>query len=355
MTTHRLGLLTLAVIPMLAACGFEEPAIPIVTRETLSRVHIPPVEGRTGIMDVMIIDPDSHLLYVADSTDPNHPGVDVVDVSGPVATWRRTISTGDGLPNGLALVPERHRLYVGRDDGTVAVVDIAPGSPTVDTVVGSLTTGHTGNADLLTYDPHDHRVYAAYPVDGLLAVIDTDTERVVGRVADLGSIDQPLYDPADGMVYVGDVDDDQLLRVDPRTNTVAQRLQLPEACQPHGIAVNPRTNQGMIGCAYRDQPLTIAWDFGRGTQIRTFDLAGAGDLLTYDPSTDHFYFAASNYAPAEMAVFSGTSIEYLTAVPTSHKSHTVAFDPVHRTIYTPDGLIHEAGLYSFPDPVSSRG
>ena len=349
--TLRLGVPMLAAGLLLVGCGFEEPAIPILTRETLSRVHIPPVEGRTGIMDAMVVDPESHLLYVADSTDPNHPGVDVVDISGPSAAWRRTISTGDAVPNGLAVVPERHRLYVGQDDGTVAIVDIAPGSPAFDTVVGTVTTQHTGNADLVAYDPRDHRVFAAYPVDGMLAVIDTDTEQVVARVTDLGSIDQPLYDPADGMVYVGDIDDDQLLRIDPRSNTTVQRLQLPEACQPHGLAVNPRTNQGLVGCAYRDQPLTIAWDFGRGAQIRTFDLAGAGDLMTYDPSTDHFYFAASNYAPAEMAVFSGTSIQYLTAVPTSHKSHTVAFDPVHRTIYTPDGLIHEAGLYGFPDPV----
>ncbi|HVS43835.1 MAG TPA: hypothetical protein VMU20_16400 [Candidatus Dormibacteraeota bacterium] len=35
---HRLAALALAVVPLLAACGFEKPAIPILTRETLSRV-----------------------------------------------------------------------------------------------------------------------------------------------------------------------------------------------------------------------------------------------------------------------------------------------------------------------------
>ena len=348
---HRLAGLALAVVPLLAACGFEQPAIPILTRETLTRVHIPPVEGRTAVMDAMVVDPESHLLYVADSTDASHPGVDVVDVAGPAGAYRRTIPTGDGLPNGLALVAERHRLYAALDDGSVAVVDIDPASARAWTVVATLTTAHTGPADLLAYDPREHRVFAVYPVDGLVAVIDTDAQRVVTRITDLGTVHQPLYDPADGMLYVGELDGDQLLRIDPRTNAVVAHLPFEEPCVPHGLAVNPRTNQGVIGCANRDQPLTIAWDFAAGRQLRTFDLAGAGDLVTYDPASDHFLFAASNYAPAEMAVFSGSPIQYLTAVPTSHKSHSVAYDPVHRIVYTQDGIVHEAGLYAFRDPV----
>jgi DNA-binding beta-propeller fold protein YncE len=185
---HRLAGLTLAVVPLLAACGFEEPAIPVLTREALTRVHVPPVEGRTGVMDAMVIDPESHLLYVADSTDASHPGVDVIDVGGPAGVYRRTIPTGDALPNGLALVPERHRLYAASDEGGVAVIDIDPASPRAWTVVDTLTTAHTGPADLLAYDPREHRVFAVYPVDGLVAVIDTDAQRVVARITDLGTL-----------------------------------------------------------------------------------------------------------------------------------------------------------------------
>jgi hypothetical protein len=347
----RFGAVLLALIPLLAGCGFEEPALQIVTHEPLTRVHIPPIEGRTALMDAMVVDPETHLLYVADGTDPVHPGVDVIDVSGAVGAYRRTISGGDAVPTGLVLVPERHRLYSGNDDGSVSVIDVDPGSPTLHTVVAKLTTEHTGAADLLAYDPREHRVFAAYPADGMLVAIDTEADRVVARMTNLGTIHQPVYDPADGMLYVGEIDGNQLLRLDPRTNAVVQHLPIEPPCEPHGIAINPRTNQGLIGCANRDQPLTIAWDFAQGRQIRTFDLAGAGDLMIYDASSDHFLFAASNYAPAEMAVFSGSPIEYLTAVPTSHKSHTVAYDAAHRMVYTPDGIVHQAGLYAFPDPV----
>ena len=300
----------------------------------------------------MAVDPSTHLLFVADGTDPAHPGVDVIDVGGPAAAYRSTIATGDAVPTGLALVPEQRRLYAGQDDGSVAVIDVDPASPRFSTVVGRLTTAHTGGSDLLAYDPADHRLFAAYPADGMLAVIDTVATRVVGRIENLGTIHEPAYDPADGMLYVGELDGNQLLRIDPRSDAVVQHLPIEAPCEPHGIAINARTNQGLLGCANRDQPLTVAFDFARGRQIRTFDLAGAGDLATYDPGTDHYLFAASNYAPAEMAIFGGTPIDYITAVPTNHKSHSVAYDAAHRMIYTPDGVVREAGLYAFPDPVA---
>jgi hypothetical protein len=53
-----------------------------------------------------------------------------------------------------------------------------------------------------------------------------------------------------------------------------------------------------------------------------------------------------------MSVFSGSPITYLTSVPTAHKSHDVAYDDVHRAIFTEDGRLREAALWEFPDPLT---
>lgn len=348
----RGGLCASLLAVLLASCGFQEPALQPITRETLSRIEIPPIHDRTAVMDAMVIDPVTHILYVADATDPAHQGVDVVDISSPPGRYVSLISTGATLPNGLAIVPELRRLYTGNDDGTVSVVDIDPASSRYQTIVDTISMNGRGAADLLDYDPRDDRVFVANPDDGFITAIDPRTDRIVGRIDNLGLIDQPRYDPADGMLYVGAVDDNLLIKIDPRTDRVVQRYAFAVACEPHGIAVNPHTNQGIIGCADKDEPVTIAWDFARGQAIRNFDLAGAGDIAIYDEASNHFLFAASNYAPAEMAVFSGSPIQYLTSVPTSHKSHAVAYDDVHRMIYTYDGRLREAGLWVFPDPVT---
>ena len=337
---------------VLTSCGFQEPPLEPITKEVLHRVEIPPIAHRTAVMDGMIVDPATRTLYVADGTDPSHQGVDVVDISTSPGRYVKLISTGGAVPNGIVIAPDVQRMYTGNDDGTVSVIDVDPASPHYQTIIDTLSMNGKLGADLVTYDSADHRVFVNNPGDGFLTAIDSRTDAIIGRVENVGLLDQPMYDPADGMVYAGAVDDNLLMRIDPRTLSVTRRWIFDVPCEPHGIAIHPRTNQGIIACADKDQPVTIGWDFARGQVLRYFDLAGAGDLAMYDQATNRFIVAASNYAPAEMAVFSASPVAYLTSVPTSHKSHDVAYDDVHHTIYTYDGRLREAGLWEFADPIT---
>ena len=337
---------------VLTSCGFQEPPLEPITKEVLHRVEIPPIAHRTAVMDAMVVDPATSTLYVADATDASHQGVDVFDISTPPGRYVKLISTGDTLPNGLVIAPDVQRMYTGNDDGTVSVIDVNPASAHYQTIIDTLNMNGKLASDLVTYDTADHLVFVNNPDDGFLTAIDSRTDRIKGRVENVGLLDQPMYDPADGMVYAGAVDNNLLMRIDPRTLKVTQQWIFDVPCEPHGIAIDPTTNQGVIACADKDQQVTIGWDFARGQVIHYFDLAGASDLAMYDPATNRFIVASSNYAPAEMAVFSASPLAYLTAVPTSHKSHDVAYDDVHHTIYTYDGRLREAGLWEFADPVT---
>ena len=336
---------------LLASCGFQEPPLDPTTREVLNRVEIAPISHLTATMDVMVVDPTTETLYVADATDPGHQGIDVVDIHGVPGRYVKIISTGDTLPNGLVIAPDVHRMYTGTDDGTVSVIDLDPTSPHYQTIVDTLNMKGQLGADLVAYDQPDHRVFVNNPDDGFLTAIDSHTDRILGRINGVSLGDQPVYDAADGMLYIGAIDDNTLVKMDPRSLKVVQRYSFDVPCEPHGIAINPTTDQGLIGCADKDTPVTISWDFTRETPIKYFDLSGAGDLLIYDSTYNEFLFAASNYAPAEMSVFSGSPIAYLTSVPTAHKAHNVAYDDVHRAIYTDDGRLREAALWEFPDPL----
>jgi hypothetical protein len=86
--------------------------------------------------------------------------------------------------------------------------------------------------------------------------------------------------------------------------------------------------------------------------VRSFDLAGAGDAVIFDAKAQHFYFAAQGFSPPVVAIFNAAPIAFLTAVPTSARSHTVAYDEAHELIYTYDGKHLEAALWAFPDPVA---
>lgn len=338
-----------AISLALSACGgFAEPALQPLTKVPFTKVEMPPVQGKTAVFDTMALDQVDRRLYIADSLDQ---GVDVMDMSAPPGHYLLTIPL-KVIPHGIALAKDLQRLYTGNDDSTVSVIDINPSSAQRYAILATIATSGAGIADLVDYDPVDHKVYAGNIDDGFLSSIDVNTNAVVKQIPNLGKVEQPRYDPADGMVYVGSADRDSIIQVDPRTDTVVKEYALPVKCVPHGLAINPATNQGLVGCSDKDNPVTIAWDFTAKRMIGSFDLAGAGDAVTFDAQAGHFYFAASGFAPAEVAVFNAAPIRFLTAVPTSHHSNAVAYDQAHKLIYTYDGKHLEAALWAFPDPVA---
>jgi DNA-binding beta-propeller fold protein YncE len=330
------------------ACGFAEPVLQPLTNEPLDRVVIPPVEGKTASFDIMAVDQDAHRLYVADSLDQ---GVDVVDISVRPGHYLRTIPL-NAPPKGLTVVGSLHRLFTGNDDSTVSVIDTDPVSPHPYAVLATVSTNGKGRADLLDFDPRDHKLYVSNPDDGFLSAVDVTRNVVVGQIPNLGFIEQPRYDPVDGMVYVISSDRNSIFQIDAHTDALVREYPLPVICEPHGLAINPAINQGLIGCSYKDNLVSLVWDFKTKRVIRSFDLAGAGDAVIFDQKAQHFYFAAKDFTPPEVAVFNAAPITFLTAVPTSHHSGTLGYDEAHSLIYTYDGLHLEAALWAFPDPVA---
>src|SRR3979411_2586952 len=82
-------LVVLAGAVMVAAgCAFSEPALAPLTRVPLTRVAVPPVEGKTAAVCVMTVDQNGQRLYVADALDQ---GVDVIDVSVSPGRYLETI------------------------------------------------------------------------------------------------------------------------------------------------------------------------------------------------------------------------------------------------------------------------
>ncbi|GAC1365997.1 MAG: hypothetical protein NVSMB32_09980 [Actinomycetota bacterium] len=336
-----------------AGCRFAEPTIEPITTEPLQRVEIPPIAGRTAAMDILEIDQTSHLLYATDGVDL---GIDVFDISKAPGHYLKTVPLGV-IPNGIVLATDLHKLFVGSDAGALIVIDVDPRSPSAYTVVATLPFENAkGPSDLIEYSSKLGRVWLTNPDDGFLNVIDAHTYRLVTQIPNLGLIDQPRYDPGDGMLYVSGTGRNSIIRIDPVTNRVVDEAPIPVTCEPHGLAIDPRTNLGVIGCNDRDDRRALSWNFTTNRMVNSFDQAGGGDAVVFDPVSAHFYFASNGYNPPEVAVFSSSPTPvFLTGVPTSSKSKTVAYDQNQRLIYTWDGRHREAGLWAFPDPLPGYG
>jgi YVTN family beta-propeller protein len=331
--------------------------LPVIASDTsqvtLTKIVIPPIQGKTASIDIIEIDQTAHLMYVTDRTDN---GIDVFDVSTPTANYVRTIDVGSG-PNGVTVGGNVNEVFAGLNNSDVVAVDINPNSPTANTVVARVNTGGKGRADEMDYDPKDKKLYVANSDDGIVSVIDATTNQIIKKFEDMGdALEQPRYNSGDGMMYMTGSGQNVVFQFDPTTDTLVAKVDVVDKCNPNGIGINPRTNQALLGCSNRSQPQhAVSWDLKAGKVVNTFQQAGAGDAVFYSAKADRFFFGASNFfRGGQLGIFGNTPIQFLTNVPTAVGSHGVAYDETNQIVYTQDQLPNEGALYSFPLPPAAR-
>ena len=338
-----------------AACGGASstqsaPSPSPLPEGVLTHVEIPSITAKTAAIDIMIVDQQAHLLYVADRTDS---GVDVLDISTPEARYLRTFDVGGSAPNGIILAKDQNKLFAGNNDSTVSIIDLKTGK-----ILASINTGGKMRADEMDYDAKDKKVYVANSGDGFVTVIDAVSNKAIKKIDKVseGALEQPRYNSADGFMYLTLSDDNMIAQFDPAKDELVRKFDVGVTCNPQGLAINPRTNQALLGCGNRKKPQTVLWDIKAGKVVSTFDKAGAGDMTLYDAKVDRFFYAASNFTsggnPAPlMAVFTGSPpVQFVGSIPTASGSHSVAFDETNKVIYMQDQKPFDGGLFAVPMP-----
>jgi len=326
------------------------PVAADTTVVSLTKIPIPPLSGKTASIDLIQIDQAAHRLYVADRTTN---GVDVFDISTKDAKYVKSVDAGSGA-NGIVVAKDVNKLFAGLNDSNVAVIDL-----TSLTVIAKVNTGGKGRADELDYDPKDKKVYVANSGDGFVTVIDATTNAIIKKLDNLGAaLEQPQYDTSDGLMYMTSSDQNAVFVFDPTKDVLVRKDVLAVICNPQGLAINPKTNQALLGCnvgraGSTGTPLTVAWDLSKGIFTGVFGQVGAGDSVTYSAKTDRFYFGAHNFPHGSViGIFSGSPIGFLTNVPTGSFSgaKNLAYDETNNVIYTQDALPGEGALFSFTPP-----
>jgi DNA-binding beta-propeller fold protein YncE len=283
-----------------------------------------------GAFDGVEVDRSSHRLYLADRTTQ---GVDVVDISSATPRFVSTIPVG-GSPSGLAVAADRHRLYAGLGDGTVAVIDTDPASAKAMSRINTITADTSG-ADLIDYSAQSHTLFVGAGAQVL--AVDLNTNQVTKRLTTGAPVEQPRFDPADGMVYVTTPGNDTLLQMNPVTGMVT-RSYVIKKCHPAGLGINPSRQLALLGCGSSVALLNLR----SGAQQVTRAVEG-GDVVTYDAAADRFVIASPHdTGGSSVGVFYGDG-SFIGSVASSPNAHAAAFDSSHGVVYAPG----PAGLMSF--------
>jgi DNA-binding beta-propeller fold protein YncE len=224
----------------------------------------------------------------------------------------------------------------------LVVIDADPGCPADNTVVASVNVAASG-LDSVEYDPIDHKVYVTVPRESAIGVVDANQNVLITTLTGLPSgLEQPRYNPSDGMLYVVVRDANMLLQFDPAGDVLVRQTELPIACGPNGLAINPKNSLALLGC---NTQRTVFWDLRQWQLVSTVDNVGAGDAAIYDAGVDRFMFAAQGFHRGPgLGLFDGNGT-FVLNVPTIAISHQVALDETNWMVYT---VVGPLGVFRLP-------
>jgi len=278
-----------------------------------------PLPGPANRFDYQSVDPTAGLLYISHM---NAGRLIVLDLDS--SRVRREVDSLDRA-TGVLAVPAQHRIYVsaaGRhelvalDDRTLKV------------------TGRVGGIrfpDGIAYAPVEQKIFVSDESGEADVVIDAAKMTKLSTVALGGEAGNTHYDSVSHCIVVAVQTRNQLVAIDPATERVVARYDIPGSAEPHGFAL--------------DEPGRLAFITGEGNRtlhvvdLRTMRLlsshaVGNGpDVLAWDPGWRRLYVASESGVVAAFEVF-GSELRNVGEVRAPH-AHTVAVNPRTHCIYLP--------------------
>jgi DNA-binding beta-propeller fold protein YncE len=284
---------------------------------TVADVQLP---GDTSRWDYQAIDPQSHRLFIA------HLGAGELVVFD--TQKGAVIDTVRGLKgvHGVIAAPELRRVYASATDvQQIAVIDAD--SLAVITMIPS-----KGYPDGLAYAPDVGKIYVSDEKDGNETVIDARTNTALGVVAVGGEAGNTQYDSASHHIFVAVQTRNQLVEIDPATDQVVQRFDLPGCEHPHGLLIYSEQRRAFVACQGNNKLIVMDMPTMKVSSIQ--DVGNGPDVLAVDSQLHIVYVAAEN---GPLAVFASdangvTRIAFQSAGP---NAHSVAVAPDTHHVFLP--------------------
>lgn len=278
-----------------------------------------PLPGPTNRFDYTSFDPTTSRLYLAH--------MDAGELLTFDVRHRRVIETtpAPGV-HGVISVPTIHRVYATATDHH-ALLTIDSRSSRV------LKTAPAGEyPDGLAYDPTNRKVFVSDESGGVDSVFSAAGRRI-GTVALGGEAGNTKYDDGSRRIIIAVQTRNQLAVINPRSNKVVQRANLPGCDHPHGLQVDSPRRLLFVACDGNARLLTL--DLRNHMQRIGSTTVGEGpDVLAFDPKRQLLYVAAES---GDVAMFAehGRRLVKLGQAKVADNAHTVAVDPHTHLVYFP--------------------
>lgn len=152
--------------------------------------------------------------------------------------------------------------------------------------------GHPTRLDYASLDVGKHLLFVAHLGDSEVIVFDTETRRVVTRIANVSHVHGVLAIPALGRVYASATGTNEVVVIDETTFKITARM--PGGTYPDGMAYAPQAHKLYVSDEHGGTDTVI--DVQSNTRITTIQIGGEIGNTQYDAATHHVFVNAQTRA-----------------------------------------------------------
>jgi DNA-binding beta-propeller fold protein YncE len=226
---------------------------------------------------------------------------------------------------GVWAVPSHHQVYVSAAGAhEVAIIDDR-------TLKVTSRVGDIRFPDGIAYAPEADKVFVSDESGGTDVVIDPTTAKKRSTIDLGGEAGNTHYDSVSHCILVAVQTKNQWVAIDPVTERIVQRYELPGSDHPHGFTLDEEGRLAFMTC--EGNAVLLVVDLHTMKVIQTLKVADGPDVLAWDATWRRLYVAA------ESGVLSAYWLDGSTLKPAGEvrapHAHTVAVDPRTHLVYLP--------------------
>lgn len=268
--------------------------------------------------DYALADPSDGRVYVAH-------GDKLAVIDGRAGALIGEVQGMAGGSHGVAISHATGQGFTDDGRNGVAVAFDLKTLKTVKTIAANT------DADAIAFDPRSGHVFVIEGDPGAISVIDPGADRVVATITVGEKLEYAVG--AEGAVFVAGVQNRDLIKLDPRANTVVARWPTPDCEAPHGLAVDARAHRAFMGC---ENAKMMVVDTRSGRIAATLDIGLGNDAVAFDASRRRVF--SSNGRDGAITVYQEVTpdrYQRLDDVKTVVSGRTMTVDPVTGRLFAP--------------------
>jgi DNA-binding beta-propeller fold protein YncE len=290
-----------------------------------------PVGGEGG-WDYLMVDPDSHRIYISRGTH-----VMVVDeISGKVVG---DIPDTKGV-HGIAVAADLGKGFTSNGGtASVTIFDLKTLKPISDVK----PTGE--DPDSIIYDPGTKRVFTFNGKNANATAIDATTGKIVGTVKLSGKPEEPALD-GHGNLFVNIEDKSELTEFDTKTLAVKGSWPLAPCEGPSALAYDAAHRRLFAAC---DKVMVVV-NADTGKVVASPPIGGDPDGNGYDPATGLLFAACREGLISILHQDSPDKYSAVANLTTQYGTRTMTLDPKTHHIFTVTADFKPAGPPTADNP-----